>query len=254
MIGRAARLQRRRWSGPGKGGEKTERSNLKQPAAKRTVVRREPSGPDSSWKTEQQRVRESFNIQTCRNGIIDLPSVMPLRESLAPIELKQTQSPPRRQNLVPKPAKKTTPVLVRPSHNSAESPIRTRARAGACAATISTPTRRSGEAVRTPARAGAGGAAASTPTRSGEAIEPPAEIRCIVDKTAEFVAQNGLEFEQKILSNEKRNPKFNFLKSRDMYHLYYQRRILDFIEQAPSSEVSGDQVAASLRKLEVTEE
>ncbi|KAL3692289.1 hypothetical protein R1sor_005940 [Riccia sorocarpa] len=207
-----------------------------------------------------------FNLSCGGVGqqISPVPTVMPRRESLAPLELKQAQGTPRRQCQVPKPAKKTPPVLVSQSLNSSESPLETPVRAGASGATLSTPTRR-GEVPRTPARAGAGGATVSTPTRSGEvsrscarvgpasltptrngeATEPPAEIRCIVDKTAEFVAQNGVEFEQQILSNEKRNPKYNFLKSKDIYHLYYQRRILDFIDQAPPSEVGGGDLGAS---------
>ncbi|OAE35451.1 hypothetical protein AXG93_2587s1660 [Marchantia polymorpha subsp. ruderalis] len=141
---------------------------------------------------------------------------MPRRESLAPIELKQSQAVPRRQSLVPKAVKKTP--VVRQSGNSADSPV------------------------RAPVRAVASSAAITTPTRPAADVEPPAEIRCIVDKTAQFVAQNGLEFEQKILSNEKRNPKFNFLKSKDAYHSYYQRRILEFIDQGPSPQVEIDQV------------
>ena len=33
----------------------------------------------------------------------------------------------------------------------------------------------------------------------------------IVDKTATFVARNGVEFETRIRRNEQNNPKFNFL-------------------------------------------
>ncbi|CAM6109825.1 unnamed protein product [Calypogeia fissa] len=73
-----------------------------------------------------------------------------------------------------------------------------------------------------------------TPTKNGGILHPPPDVRCIVDKTAEFVAQNGVEFEMKILSNEKRNPRFNFLKSKDTYHPYYQQRILEFLDQGQS--------------------
>jgi splicing factor 3A subunit 1 len=69
---------------------------------------------------------------------------------------------------------------------------------------------------------------------AGCVLEPPPTIRCIVDKTAEFVAQNGVEFEMQILSNEKKNPTFNFLKAKDAYHPYYQQRILEFLYQGQS--------------------
>jgi len=57
-------------------------------------------------------------------------------------------------------------------------------------------------------------------------IYPPPEVRNIVDKTAGFVARNGIEFEQRIKQNEINNPKFNFLNSGDPYHAYYQHRVV----------------------------
>jgi len=57
-------------------------------------------------------------------------------------------------------------------------------------------------------------------------IYPPPEVRNIVDKTAGFVARNGMEFEQRIKQNEINNPKFNFLNPGDPYHAYYQHRVV----------------------------
>jgi len=56
-------------------------------------------------------------------------------------------------------------------------------------------------------------------------IYPPPEVRNIVDKTASFVARNGVEFEQRIKQNEINNPKFNFLNTGDPYHAYYQYKV-----------------------------
>ena len=56
-------------------------------------------------------------------------------------------------------------------------------------------------------------------------IYPPPEVRNIVDKTASFVARNGVEFEQRIKQNEINNPKFNFLNGGDPYHAYYQYKV-----------------------------
>ena len=47
----------------------------------------------------------------------------------------------------------------------------------------------------------------------------------IVDKTANFVARNGPEFEARIRQNEQNNAKFNFLNPGDPYHAYYQHRV-----------------------------
>lgn len=47
----------------------------------------------------------------------------------------------------------------------------------------------------------------------------------IVDKTANFVARNGPEFEARIRQHEQNNPKFNFLNPGDPYHAYYQHKV-----------------------------
>ncbi|RXG56654.1 Splicing factor 3A subunit 1 [Armadillidium vulgare] len=56
-------------------------------------------------------------------------------------------------------------------------------------------------------------------------IYPPPEVRNIVDKTANFVARNGPEFEARIRQNEQNNAKFNFLNVGDPYHAYYQHKV-----------------------------
>jgi splicing factor 3A subunit 1 len=65
----------------------------------------------------------------------------------------------------------------------------------------------------------------ATQTKTIGMIHPPPDIRSIVDKTAQFVAKNGPEFEKRILANEKNNVKFNFLNATDPYHAYYQHRV-----------------------------
>ncbi|RDD44977.1 Splicing factor 3A subunit 1 [Trichoplax sp. H2] len=67
-------------------------------------------------------------------------------------------------------------------------------------------------------------------------IYPPPEVRNIVDKTASFVARNGLEFETRIRHNEANNPKFNFLNSNDPYHAYYQHKLINFREGNSTTE------------------
>lgn len=64
-----------------------------------------------------------------------------------------------------------------------------------------------------------------TQTKAIGVILPPPDIRAIVDKTAQFVARNGVEFEKRILANEKNNVKFNFLNPTDPYHAYYKVRV-----------------------------
>ncbi|XP_031285580.1 probable splicing factor 3A subunit 1 [Pistacia vera] len=75
----------------------------------------------------------------------------------------------------------------------------------------------------------------ATHTRTIGIIHPPPDIRNIVDKTAQFVAKNGLEFEKRIIANNANNAKFNFLSSSDPYHAYYQHRLTEFRAQNQSS-------------------
>ena len=57
-------------------------------------------------------------------------------------------------------------------------------------------------------------------------IIPPPEIRAVVDKTAQFVGKNGKTFEHRILeSAEGKTAKFNFMRSMDPYHAYYEMKI-----------------------------
>ncbi|KAG9290545.1 hypothetical protein G9A89_020915 [Geosiphon pyriformis] len=58
-------------------------------------------------------------------------------------------------------------------------------------------------------------------------IYPPPDIRNIVDRTAVFVARNGIQFEERIRENEKHNAKFSFLNPNDPYHAYYQYKITE---------------------------
>ncbi|OZC07576.1 hypothetical protein X798_05441 [Onchocerca flexuosa] len=59
-------------------------------------------------------------------------------------------------------------------------------------------------------------------------IYPPPDIRTIVDKTAAFVARNGIDFENKIREKEAANPRFSFLSATDPYNAYYQHKVVEF--------------------------
>ncbi|XP_041011574.1 probable splicing factor 3A subunit 1 [Juglans microcarpa x Juglans regia] len=78
-------------------------------------------------------------------------------------------------------------------------------------------------------------ATVATHTRTIGIIHPPPDIRTIVDKTAQFVAKNGPEFEKRIIANNAGNVKFNFLNGSDPYHAYYQHRLSEFRAQNQSS-------------------
>ncbi|OWZ19584.1 Splicing factor 3 subunit [Phytophthora megakarya] len=65
-------------------------------------------------------------------------------------------------------------------------------------------------------------------------IYPPPDIRAVVDKTAQFVANNGRAFESRIVG-ERMSTKFSFLRESDPYHAYYEHKVSEFIAQKDES-------------------
>ncbi|KAG9154027.1 hypothetical protein Leryth_000534 [Lithospermum erythrorhizon] len=86
----------------------------------------------------------------------------------------------------------------------------------------------------------------ATQTRTIGIIYPPPDIRNIVDKTSQFVAKNGPEFEKRIMASNAGNMKFNFLTSSDPYHAYYQHRLSEARSQNQSSEPSQEGAVDSI--------
>ncbi|RLN58595.1 hypothetical protein BBJ29_005486 [Phytophthora kernoviae] len=65
-------------------------------------------------------------------------------------------------------------------------------------------------------------------------IYPPPDIRAVVDKTAQFVANNGRAFESRIVG-ERMSAKFSFLRDSDPYHAYYEHKVSEFIAKKSQS-------------------
>lgn len=63
---------------------------------------------------------------------------------------------------------------------------------------------------------------------TGGLIYPPPELRSVVDKTAQYVARNGIEFESKIRGDNAGNNRLAFLNDEDPYHAYYQAKLEAF--------------------------
>ena len=69
----------------------------------------------------------------------------------------------------------------------------------------------------------------SNDTTNNDIIIPPPDIRAVVNKTAQFVAKNGRQFESRILSSsEGSTPKFAFMSTSSPYNPYYESRIIFF--------------------------
>lgn len=56
-------------------------------------------------------------------------------------------------------------------------------------------------------------------------VLPPKDIRAIIEKTAGYVARNGVVFEDRIRDKEQSNSKFSFLSPNDAYAPFYQWRL-----------------------------
>lgn len=79
------------------------------------------------------------------------------------------------------------------------------------------------------AMAGAGaGAEEEVSAKAIGVIQPPPDMKNIVEKTASFVAKNGPQFEQRILTNERNTTKFAFLQPTSPYFPYYQKKLAEF--------------------------
>lgn len=70
-------------------------------------------------------------------------------------------------------------------------------------------------------------------------VLPPKEFRTILEKTAGFVARNGLPFEERIREKEKTNPKFSFLNPTDPYNPYYLWRLSEIKEGRGTAVAAG---------------
>ncbi|ORY60621.1 Pre-mRNA splicing factor PRP21 like protein-domain-containing protein [Pseudomassariella vexata] len=77
-------------------------------------------------------------------------------------------------------------------------------------------------------------------------VLPPKEFRTILEKTAGFVARNGITFEDRIREREKHNPKFSFLSNADPYNPFYLWRLSEIKEGRGTAVAAGraDEAAA----------
>ncbi|ETK86652.1 hypothetical protein L915_08748 [Phytophthora nicotianae] len=89
-------------------------------------------------------------------------------------------------------------------------------------------------------------------------IYPPPDIRAVVDKTAQFVANNGRAFESRIVG-ERMSAKFSFLRESDPYHAYYEHKVSEFIAKkdelppAPESQQQEQEQAAEQQQEKAQE-
>jgi splicing factor 3A subunit 1 len=59
-------------------------------------------------------------------------------------------------------------------------------------------------------------------------IIPPEDVRKLADKAAEYVAKNGLPFEELLNKESQGNAKFCFLQHTNPYRPYYDQKVIEF--------------------------
>lgn len=65
-------------------------------------------------------------------------------------------------------------------------------------------------------------------TDARSVIIPPEDVRKLADKSAEYVAKNGLPFEELLHKESQGNNKFCFLQHNNPYRPYYDQRVIEF--------------------------
>jgi splicing factor 3A subunit 1 len=92
-------------------------------------------------------------------------------------------------------------------------------------------------------------------------IEPPPDIKMVIDRTADFVRRVGAAFEKEIQARNAKSKKFGFLQATNPYHPYYQQRLKfgdampAVTEETPDApmDIRGHTVAEAAAKKEEEE-
>ncbi|KAG6685820.1 hypothetical protein I3842_12G130700 [Carya illinoinensis] len=66
-------------------------------------------------------------------------------------------------------------------------------------------------------------------------VEPPSDLKRVVDKIVEFILRNGKEFEAVLVEQDKKHGRFPFLLPSNQYHAYY----LEVLKKAKESKLPG---------------
>lgn len=85
---------------------------------------------------------------------------------------------------------------------------------------------------------------------SGDIIYPPPDIKSVIDKTAEFVAKVGEDFERKVSQQQAGQPKFAFLNTNNPYRKYYEMRIQELREGRDASTPSLPKALQDLKSAD----
>ncbi|KAL3355727.1 hypothetical protein AABB24_016746 [Solanum stoloniferum] len=85
-------------------------------------------------------------------------------------------------------------------------------------------------------------------SKTGPMMEPPFELKRLIDKIVEFILRNGKQFESTLMEQDSKHGRFPFLIPSNQYHPYY----LKVLQKAQESKVHGSEKRSSLKERDST--
>lgn len=85
-------------------------------------------------------------------------------------------------------------------------------------------------------------------SKTGPLVEPPSELKKLIDKIVEFILRNGKQFESTLMEQDSKHGRFPFLLPSNQYHPYY----LKVLQKAQESKVHGSEKRSSLKGSDST--
>ncbi|CAN4097181.1 unnamed protein product [Withania somnifera] len=74
-------------------------------------------------------------------------------------------------------------------------------------------------------------------SKTGPLVEPPSQLKKLIDKIVEFILKNGKQFESTLMEQDSKHGRFPFLLPSNQYHPYY----LKVLQKAQESKVHGSE-------------
>lgn len=83
-------------------------------------------------------------------------------------------------------------------------------------------------------------------------VQPSADIKAIIEKTAAFVAKRGDAMEKRILSQDQSSSKLSFLRPQDPLNPYYRQLVLKLRESSAQTASTETGTSASATATQTT--
>lgn len=85
-------------------------------------------------------------------------------------------------------------------------------------------------------------------SKTGPLVEPPSELKKLIDRIVEFILKNGKQFESTLMEQDSKHGRFPFLLPSNQYNPYY----LKVLQKAQESKVHGSEKRSSSKGSDST--